>query len=173
MVVRRGEPVLVLYVVIRIETSYCRSLGGGLQMEMEERRRMLLCSVMPVGVHEGRLNVGPQNRQAYENGERRPHRICIYTTNRPTRAASRRIEISHVRSEPAGRSSTFGSRLRTPRWYVRRRPLAPDRATPGRSPHFPRGSAPPCALAALPAAFPRSGGRARRLPRTSRGARLV
>jgi hypothetical protein len=108
MVVRRGEPVLVLYVVIRIETSYCRSLGGGLQMEMEERRRMLLCSVMPVGVHEGRLNVGPQNRQAYENGERRPHRICIYTTNRPTRAACRRIEISHVRCEPAGRSSTFG-----------------------------------------------------------------
>jgi hypothetical protein len=80
MVVRGGEPVFVPYIVVRIKTSQCRGLGGGLQMEMEERRRMLLCSFMLVGVHEGRLNVGRQNRQAYQNGERRPHRICIYTT---------------------------------------------------------------------------------------------
>jgi hypothetical protein len=81
---RRGEPILVLNVVVGIERAHRQSAGGivlQFQMEMKERTRVPLRGLMPVRVEERGLDVRDQDRQTDEDRDRRTHRTCTYTTD--------------------------------------------------------------------------------------------
>jgi hypothetical protein len=114
---------LVLYVVVRIETSKFTSPARGMcrfDVEMEERAWMMLRGIVLVRMQKRGFGEACQYRQAQKDGKGTPHCTSAYITNRGPESLAecgQRAVEGCTRSERSG--GRFKSKLRRRGFRVR------------------------------------------------------